>query len=170
MESGVPITSAPAGGMNFTSASATGAIAFADAEVEPTVWPSLSLSTMRLRSALANASRASRKSASASLGVTSTQSNPSLRPAGFTVNNSRMLPSPDSRLAGVAVSALVRRLHRNLLEIAIVEPEILAVGDHELRRGARGAAVGRDLPAEPPGTHDDQLAGGLLHLRAPCRR
>ena len=61
----------------------------------------------------------------ACVGATSTQSKPSLRPIGFTVNSSRMLPSPDNRLAGVAVSALGARLDRDLFEIAIVEPEVL---------------------------------------------
>ena len=53
---GVPMTSAPAGGVNVTSASRHGRIALArPGSRAATVWPSLSLSTMRLSSAVAEA-------------------------------------------------------------------------------------------------------------------
>src|SRR5436190_3380305 len=107
---GLPMTSAPDGGVNFTSDSATGGLRSLLKNSSRTVWPSLSLRTMRLSSDSPNPRRASRKSASLSLGVTRTQSNPSFFPAGATVNSSRMSPSPESSPAGVAVSAAVAAL------------------------------------------------------------
>jgi hypothetical protein len=60
---------------------------------------------MRRSSFRSKASWASRKSASACFGTTFTQSNPSRLPADDTVNNLRTSPSPESKPAGVAVSA-----------------------------------------------------------------
>ena len=104
---GVPMTSAPAGGVNFTSASATGAIALAGLKIEPHGLAQLVLEHHALELAtLPNAELRFAKIRVASLGRDQHPVEPvaSCRPAR-TVNNSRMLPSPESRPAGVAVSA-----------------------------------------------------------------
>ena len=147
---GVPMTSAPGGGVNCTSASATGAIALAGSKSRRTVWPELVLEHhalelarhCRSRAALHGNPRRSR------FGV---HQHPveSVAPAGRRHGEqlARCCPRPTAGSAGVAVSALVAGLHRHLLEIAIVEPEVLAVGDHELRCSCR-ACRRREFPAE----------------------
>ena len=79
-----------------------------------------------------------------------------------------MLPSPDSSLAGVAVSAARRGLHRHLLEIAIVEPEVLAVRDHELRRLLAPDADRRAVPSGifPGRAIDAACRSRVLHFAA----
>jgi hypothetical protein len=58
-------------------------------------------------------------------------------------------------------------LHGHLVEIAIVEPEILAVRDHELRRLLPSRGVDRrQLPAEFARPLDDETAVGALHFGA----
>src|SRR6476619_848998 len=89
---GVPMTSAPDGGVNFTSDSATGGLRSLLKNSSRTVWPSLSLRTIRLsspscRKPVPNPMRASLKSASLCRGVTRTQSIFFFHPAATTENS-----------------------------------------------------------------------------------
>src|SRR5207302_1366728 len=99
---GVPITSAPAGGVKLTSAGATGALRSIFPKLMVVVSPSLSSRIMRLSSAPAKPNSALRKSASASRGSTSTHSSPARVPAGVRLKLLRTSVTADSSMAGVA--------------------------------------------------------------------
>ena len=165
---GVPMTSASAGGVNFTSAPATGGLRSLARKSRRTVWPELVLEHHALELVdIAEAPGAlhenPHRSPSAS---TSTQSNPSLRPGGRHREQLANVSVARQQSGGRRRERAVAALDRHLLEIAIVEPQVLAVGDHELRRAARSAPLGREFPAEPARAHDDQRAAARSEPRA----
>src|SRR6202008_1532154 len=79
---GVPITSAPLGGVKVTSPALTAPLRATLSNMMVAVWSSLSSRIMRFSSPLSKPNSASRKSASAPCGSTSTHCSPLRSPAG----------------------------------------------------------------------------------------
>ena len=95
---------------------------------------------------------------------------PSRAPRARRARTARRTPcarhrSPESSIAGLCDSASVDRLDRDLLEIAIVEPEIRAIGDEQLR-----PLRARPRASAPSGSGPDATISQLAARPSPSLR
>ena len=99
-----------------------------------------------------------------------TQSRPSRRAPRFMLEGlAQLLGEPDSSSIGVADSACAQRLDGHLLQVAVVEPQVAAVGDQQLPgAGARRRAGAIDPSGSVPGRCTISVPRAARRSACPC--